>query len=267
MYDLYEIKNLSAEEMRAYYRGLTGLDNDKEFTDDELHQYLLNTLKEPEDVFEYERPVTSRLGGLGNIEIVGSDKDMRKKLDDLLRGKEPSYLYMLLSRLHSDCEYYLGAGNRYAKNLWAEDEKTHIAYMKGIWESLPKDGKPEWLPYDKILEYEGKMCGVEVFFTFGSWEKYPFNMGYISITAPSVKMAIEEFRRNYPDINKGTLNCADYYYTEKSKAEIREHGNGAGCHRRIVVSSMDLTVDDLLADASARSGGAETAKSDIEIEK
>lgn len=46
LYDLYEMKNLTAEEMREGYREITGLDNDGEFTDDELYEYLLDALYE-----------------------------------------------------------------------------------------------------------------------------------------------------------------------------------------------------------------------------
>lgn len=200
----------------------------------------------------------------------GQEKSIKEKVDELLSGSDSMFAYMMLDRMRSDCEYYLGNGNHYAGHLWAGNEKDHIAYMKEIWERFPKDEKPEWLPYDKILEYEDKMCGVEVFFTFGSWEKFPYQMGYISITAPSVKMAIEEFRRNYPDINEGTLNCSDYYYTEESKARIREHGNGAGCHRRIVVESKDLSVDDIISKATQTCDEVNkdvAGKNDIEIEK
>lgn len=197
---------------------------------------------------------------------------MNKEYADILTrfgidNKDDTFRYQLLSRMQSDCDYFLGNGNRHTKHLWADNARDHIACMKALWHSFSEDGKPEWLPYDKILDYEKQMVGLEVLFTFGTSKQFPFELGYVSITAPSLKMAIEEFRRNYPDVNEGILNCSDYYFTEESKAQIREHGNGAGCHRRIVVSSMDLTVDDLLADASARSGGAETTKNDVGLEK
>jgi hypothetical protein len=41
--------------------------------------------------------------------------------DLLTHDKE--FRYQLLDRLKLDCEYYLGHGNRYPKNLWALDEK------------------------------------------------------------------------------------------------------------------------------------------------
>lgn len=77
-------------------------------------------------------------------------------VDDLL-GHDKSYRYMLLDRMRSDCEYYLGNGNRCEKHLWAGNEKEQIACMKALWHSFPAGEKPEWLPYEKIAEYEKKM--------------------------------------------------------------------------------------------------------------
>lgn len=47
-YDLYEIKGLTAEELREGYREITGLDNDNEFSDEEIYEYLIETLYEEE---------------------------------------------------------------------------------------------------------------------------------------------------------------------------------------------------------------------------
>ena len=49
LYDLYERKGLTIKELRKGYRIITGLNNDKDFTDEELYQYMLEALYE-----EYE---------------------------------------------------------------------------------------------------------------------------------------------------------------------------------------------------------------------
>lgn len=72
-----------------------------------------------------------------------------------------SFRYQLLSRMQSDCEYYLGCGHRLAKHLWAGDEAGQIGYMKALWNSFPSEGKPEWLSYEQILEYEKNMVTKE----------------------------------------------------------------------------------------------------------
>ena len=70
--------------------------------------------------------------------------------------------YMMLDRLQSDCEYYLNYGNRNKKVLWALEEKEQIEEMKKLYNSFLEDLKPEWLTYDKILEYEKLMINNEV---------------------------------------------------------------------------------------------------------
>lgn len=65
--------------------------------------------------------------------------------------------YMMLSRLESDCRYYLVNGNRCVKHLWAGDEKKQIEEMKRIYNSFADDKKPEWLTWEQILEYERLM--------------------------------------------------------------------------------------------------------------
>ena len=67
------------------------------------------------------------------------------------------FLYQMLDRMRTDCEYYLGNGGRHPKYLWAGEEKRHIEIMKTIWESFPADGKPEWLSFEQILDYEKQM--------------------------------------------------------------------------------------------------------------
>ena len=66
---------------------------------------------------------------------------------------------MMLDRLRTDCEYYLGNGNRHKKYLWAEDEKEQIDKMKEIYNQFEDDKKPEWLTWDDILNYEAQMIG------------------------------------------------------------------------------------------------------------
>jgi hypothetical protein len=76
--------------------------------------------------------------------------------NEILQASE-SFRYQLLSRLQSDCNYYLGNGNRNKKHLWAGDETEQIITMKQLWNSFSHDDKPEWLTWDEILNYENKM--------------------------------------------------------------------------------------------------------------
>lgn len=71
--------------------------------------------------------------------------------------RNPKFRYMLLSRLQSDCNYYLNHGGRQKECLWAGDEKLHIEYMIQLHNSFKDDEKPQWLTMDEIIEYQKKM--------------------------------------------------------------------------------------------------------------
>lgn len=76
------------------------------------------------------------------------------------RPANDSFKYMLLGRMQSDCNFYLGDSSQShnAKYLWAGDEKEHIENMKALWDSFPEDEKPAWLTMEQIEEYEMNMC-------------------------------------------------------------------------------------------------------------
>jgi hypothetical protein len=80
---------------------------------------------------------------------------------DLLKGDD-RFRYMMLGRLQSDCEYYLGFGSRNAEHaLWAHDEKEQIETMKALHNSFGENDKPEWLTWEQILDYERQMITFE----------------------------------------------------------------------------------------------------------
>ncbi len=66
-----------------------------------------------------------------------------------------THQYMLLSRLQSDCDYFLGFGIGNIKHLWAGNVPEHIFEMKKLWNELTV--KPEWLSFEEILNYEKEM--------------------------------------------------------------------------------------------------------------
>lgn len=87
------------------------------------------------------------------IEVIESN-EVTKAISDIL-SSNVNHHYMMLDRLKSDCEYFLGYGGRSIKHLYFENVANHIAVMKGIHNSL--DIKPEWLTMDEILVIEQKM--------------------------------------------------------------------------------------------------------------
>lgn len=88
---------------------------------------------------------------------ISSDFEIRFKETVTPISRELRFNYSLLGRLQSDCEYFLGYGNRSAKHLWAGNEKEQIEKMKELYNGFADDQKPEWLTYEDILEYEKSM--------------------------------------------------------------------------------------------------------------
>ena len=68
-----------------------------------------------------------------------------------------SYNYMMLDRLKTDCDYFLGNGNGCLKHLYYKDVDRHIEEMKKIYNSFSKEEKPEWLSIEDIDNYKEKM--------------------------------------------------------------------------------------------------------------
>lgn len=74
------------------------------------------------------------------------------------RRNPNEFQYMMLSRMQRDCEYFLGYGNRSVTILSESDPQHHIDRMKELWKELPADGKPEWLTWEQLLNYEKELC-------------------------------------------------------------------------------------------------------------
>ncbi len=79
------------------------------------------------------------------------------KEEESLSSEE--FQYRLLDRLKADCDYYLGAGGKNPKHLWAENPLLQVQKMQEIYESLSE--KPEWLSEEQLAAYEKEMLPVD----------------------------------------------------------------------------------------------------------
>lgn len=68
---------------------------------------------------------------------------------------DPQFLYQMLSRLESDCKYFLENGEVAEKHLWALSVDNQISAMKEIYNKLKE--KPESLSLEQINAYEKEM--------------------------------------------------------------------------------------------------------------
>lgn len=128
-----------------------------------------------------------------------------------------SFEYQLLDRLKTDCNYYLGNGNRCEKHLWAGNVKDQIAKMKELYEILPV--KPEWLSLDDIEEYETKMTMIR---SLEDLQTAIENHGW-NITA---------YNDSYWDISQFSPAGEDFFFTinhnnsvKKAIEEISQYAN------------------------------------------
>ena len=64
--------------------------------------------------------------------------------------------YVLLDRLRADCDYFLGAGGRSEKHLWAGSVYAQIKKMRELYDALSE--KPEWLTAEAIDRYAAQMA-------------------------------------------------------------------------------------------------------------
>ena len=94
---------------------------------------------------------------MGKYIALEDDFLKRKIKDNSQEGLK--YRYMLLSRMKTDCDYYLGNGNKIAKHLWAGNEKEHISAMRILFDAFSSEQKPVWLT-EKMLNNYAKEMGV-----------------------------------------------------------------------------------------------------------
>ncbi len=112
-----------------------------------LHQELL------EEIY----PALAASEQVTRADLDATVRDMHGDLQDKQEKNEleQNPNYRLLSRLKADCDYFLGAGGRVEKHLWAGSVRAQIAKMREIYETLP--AKPEWLTKEAIDDYDEQM--------------------------------------------------------------------------------------------------------------
>ena len=86
-------------------------------------------------------------------QLIREDKFFTEQEKSLLENNPD---YRLLGRLRADCEYFLGAGNRAEKHLWAGSVYAQIVKMRELYDALPQ--KPEWLTKEMIDDYAERMA-------------------------------------------------------------------------------------------------------------
>lgn len=63
---------------------------------------------------------------------------------------------------------------------------------------------------------------MKFYFTFGSWEKFPFKNTYLIVVASDYRDAVDGFRKKHSDVTSGCMNCSDCY-SEKEWEKVGKH--------------------------------------------
>lgn len=117
------------------------------------HQSILDTTKDIDSEYYSKDEL---------YELVEDDIKSQPVIDKSILQNDETFRYQLLGRMQTDCNYFLGNGNRLDKFLWAGNVESQIAYMKALYNSFPDDKKPEWISLEDINNYEDAMTNDEV---------------------------------------------------------------------------------------------------------
>lgn len=88
--------------------------------------------------------------------LMESEESQVTGIDSLLKGNS-QFRYQMLSRMKSDCDYYLGYGNRNERDLWANSVEKQLDYMQKLYDSFPEGEKPEWITQEELDNYRVRM--------------------------------------------------------------------------------------------------------------
>ena len=129
--------------------------------------------------------------------------------------------YRLLDRLRADCEYFLVAGERNARHLWAGGVHEQIAKMRELYNTLPE--KPEWLTEEAIDSYAERMAPPYLVIAYHHFENgFDAKMDYQTLAEA------ERAAQGYVD---GTMEADGFQYDgaavydQQSKQYLRVYGD------------------------------------------
>lgn len=149
---LEEGKTIKKEDLDIVHYKLGQLDKVDGDVDDEYTIKISNRTKGTETKYlNVNKDIINTLKSY--FENAGEDKV--EECDKLNESEDNEFNYQLLDRLRTDCEYFLGNGNRNVKHLWAGNVEDQIAKMKELYNTLPE--KPDWITMEDIENYEKEM--------------------------------------------------------------------------------------------------------------
>ena len=147
--------------------------------------------------------------------------------------------YRLLDRLRADCEYFLGAGNRAEKHLWAGSVYAQIVKMRGLYDALPQ--KPEWLTKEMIDDYADRMAPQYQVVVY-----HHFENGFDEKLDYQTLEEAEKAAQGYVD---GTMESDGFaydgaaIYDQQARKYLRIYGNYPDERAHAEVAGRELTAE------------------------
>ena len=185
-----------------------------------LYKQKLKDLKADHKLLDYEEwckelgynPEIAKYFQESLTSILSTELDLCEDMD--LLSKDDTFRYMMLDRLKTDCNYFLGNGNRNEKHLWAGDVDKQIKLMKDLYNSFEE--KPEWISMQDIENFEKQMKETnESLNEEGdlTWEQ----------VEPQVKEAVEAYKKQYDYLFKdGSFELYVDYNDNLDESTIKE---------------------------------------------
>ena len=118
-----------------------------------IERYLGGQFLERRQYESLDELIQNELAELDFDDLVSVSDEELESIGATLEQRSDDY--RLLSRLKADCDYFLGAGGRAEKHLWAGNVREQIAKMRELYDALPE--KPEWLTMEDIDRYAQRM--------------------------------------------------------------------------------------------------------------
>lgn len=151
-----EITNIPVKEIFNYDKSIEGIFNDENvdksagYILDYLGEHGINDIRKDEILYVLD----DKLGELYQQYI---PNDLSESKSDDLVNRDNEFKQAMLSRLESDCRYFLGNGNRSESQLYSKNVKEHIQLMKDLYNSFAENEKPNWISMNDIENYEKEM--------------------------------------------------------------------------------------------------------------
>ena len=186
---------MNIEEILEGFKQIESMFNDS-ISEEKLEKAETKEIKVTEPEVDGDSQAKKLLKQFEDLSQVSEKEKFEEELNSLTEEinvleKDDTFRYMMLDRLKTDCNYFLGNGNRNEKHLWAGDVDKQIKLMKDLYNSFEE--KPEWISMEDIENFE-KQMKEEVNESTKSIKEDELTWEQVE---PQVKEAVEKYKKEH----------------------------------------------------------------------